>query len=180
MDIAIADGRIAAIAPSVAPNQAKRTVEVHGADRYVVPGLIDLHTHVAHGATTPGVGMGCVDPDVGGVGSGVTTLLDAGSVGIANVGVFGAYLLPKARTRLICFVNVGTFAHTTPAAADINRMEEIDQQAIASCIEANPGMIGGFKLRLVGPLVQERGEDVIRISKDIANEHHLPLMVHIG
>ena len=27
--------------------------------------------------------MGCVDPDVGGVGSGVTTLLDGGSVGIA-------------------------------------------------------------------------------------------------
>src|SRR5207249_5941113 len=159
---------------------AARVVQVKGDNRYVLPGLLDIHTHVAYGATTPGVGMGCVEPDVGGVGSGVTTVLDAGSVGIANVGVFGAHLLPKAKTRIICYVNVGTYAHTTPAAADVMNMTDINRAAIASCVQANPGLIGGFKLRLVGPVVQERGEDVIRLSKDIANEHGLPLMVHIG
>src|SRR6185312_9859473 len=157
-----------------------RVVAVRGTQRYVTPGLIDIHTHVAYGATTAGVGMGCVDPDVGGVGSGVTTVLDAGSVGIANVGVFGAHIVPHSSTRVICFVNVGTYAHTTPSAADVNSMAEIDRKAIASCIEANPGLIGGFKLRLVGPVVQERGEDVVRLSKEIADEHGLPLMVHIG
>jgi len=180
LDIAIAGGRIVAIEPDIATSEAARTVQVRGPQCYVVPGLIDLHTHVAFGATTPGVGMGCVDPDIGGVGSGVTTLVDAGSVGIANVGVVGAYLRPKTRTRLICFVNVGTYAHTTPAAADVNRLEEIDRQAIARCVQANPGLIGGFKLRLVGPFVHEHGEEVARLSKDIAAEHHLPLMAHIG
>jgi dihydroorotase len=153
---------------------------VRGSNRYVVPGLLDIHTHVGYGATTAGVGMGCVDPDVGGVGSGVTTVLDAGSVGIANVGVFGTHLIPKAKTRVVCFVNVGTYAHTTPSMADVNRMEEIDRKAIASCVQANPGLIGGFKLRLVGPVVQERGEEVVRLSKEVAVEHGLPLMVHIG
>jgi dihydroorotase len=180
LDIGISDGTIAAIEPEIAPKDAARVVEVRGDNRYVVPGLLDIHTHVGYGATTAGVGMGCVDPDVGGVGSGVTTVLDAGSVGIANVGVFGAHILPRAKTHVVCFVNVGTYAHTTPAAADVNRIEDIDRKAIASCIEANPGMIGGFKLRLVGPVVQERGEDVIRLSKDIARQHGLPLMVHIG
>ena len=180
MDIGCHGGRIAAIQPDIPASEATRVVEVRGANRYVVPGLIDIHTHVAYGGTTPGVGMGCVEPDVGGVGSGVTTLLDAGSVGIANVGVFGAHLLPTARTRIICFVNVGTYAHTTPSPADITRLEDIDRKAIASCIQANPGMIGGFKLRLVGPVVQERGEEVVRLAKDIATEHGLPLMVHIG
>jgi len=118
MDIGVSGGTITAIQPEIAAADASRVLEVRGANRYVVPGLIDIHTHVAYGATTPGVGMGCVEPDVGGVGAGVTTLLDAGSVGIANVGVFGAHLVPKARTRVICYVNVGTFAHTTPAAAD--------------------------------------------------------------
>jgi dihydroorotase len=180
LDIAVSNGTIAAIEPEIAAKEAARVVEVRGDNRYVVPGLIDVHTHVAYGATTVGVGMGCVDPDVGGVGSGVTTVLDAGSVGIANVGVFGTHLIPNAKTRVICFVNVGTFAHTTPAAADVTRMEDIDRKTIASCVQANPGLIGGFKLRLVGPVVQERGEDVIRLSKDVANEHGLPLMVHIG
>ena len=35
--------------------------------------------------------------------SGVTTVVDAGSVGIANLGVFSAHLLPKAKTRVIVF-----------------------------------------------------------------------------
>jgi dihydroorotase len=180
LDIGISGGRIAAIQAEIPASDAARVVEVRGTSRYVVPGLIDIHTHVAYGATTPGVGMGCVDPDVGGVGSGVTTLVDGGSVGIANVGVFSAHIVPKARTRVICFVNVGTFAHTTPAAADFVRMEDIDRQAIASCVQANPGLISGFKLRLVGPVVQERGQQVARLAKDIASEHGLPLMVHIG
>src|ERR1700694_4366776 len=141
MDIGIAGGRIAAIQKDIPDAEATRTVTVRGASRYVLPGLVDIHTHVAYGATTPGVGMGCVDPDVGGVGSGVTTLLDGGSVGIANVGVFNAHLLPKTKSRVICYVNVGTFAHTTPAAADVSRMEDVDRAAIASCVQANPGLI---------------------------------------
>ncbi len=180
MDIGIAGGAIVAIQPDIPVTDARRLVEVRSEKRYVVPGLIDIHTHVGYGATTPGVGIGCVDPDVGGIGSGVTTVVDAGSVGIANVGVFGAHLMPKAKTRVICYVNVGTFAHTTPAAADVTRMEDIDRKAIASCVQANPGLISGFKLRLVGPVVQERGEDVVRLSKEIADEHGVPLMVHIG
>jgi dihydroorotase len=180
MDIAISGGAIAAVQADIPASEATRVIQVKGDNRYVVPGLLDIHTHVGYGATTAGVGMGCVDPDVGGVGSGVTTVLDAGSVGIANVGVFGTHLIPNARTRVICFVNLGTFAHTTPAAADVMRMEDIDRKAIANCIQANPGLISGFKLRMVGPVVQERGEDVVKLSKEIAVEHGLPLMVHIG
>src|SRR5690242_16272577 len=85
LDIAIANGRIAAIQPNIASSEAKRTIRVQGDNRYVVPGLIDLHTHVGHGAQTDGVGMGCVTPDLGGVQSGVTTVVDGGSVGVANV-----------------------------------------------------------------------------------------------
>ena len=180
MDIGITDGKIAAIQPDIPVAEAKRTVEVRGANRRVVPGLIDLHTHVAQGGTTNGVGMACASPDLAGVHSGVTTVVDAGSVGIANLGVFSAHLLPKAKTRVIVFCNVGMFAHTTPGAPDVSRIEEIDRKAIAGCVEANPGLIGGFKLRLVGPVVHERGEEVVRLSKEITTEHNVPLMVHIG
>jgi dihydroorotase len=180
MDIAVSDGRIAAIGPDIAPAEAVRTIQVKGADRYVVPGLIDIHTHVAYGAQTPGVGMGCVKPDVGGVQSGATTVLDCGSVGVANIGVFKYHILPHARTRIVVFLNVGSFAHTMPSMADVNRMEDIDRKAIASCVQANPGLIQGLKLRMVGPVVQEQGEAVIRRCSEIAREHKLPLMVHIG
>jgi len=180
LDIAITDGKIAAVQADIPANEASKVVQVKGDSRYVVPGLLDIHTHVGYGATTAGVGMAGVDPDVGGVHSGVVTVLDAGSGGIANVGVFGTHLIPNAKTRVICFVNVGTFAHTTPAAADVMTMEDIDRKTIAACIQANPGLISGFKLRMVGPVVRERGEDVVKLAKEIAVEHGLPLMVHIG
>jgi dihydroorotase len=180
MDIAVSDGRIAAIAPDIAAEEATRVIQVQGDNRYVTPGLIDIHTHVAYGAQTPGVGMGCCDPDEIGVRAGVTTVLDCGSVGIANIGVFRYHILPRAKTRVIPFVNVGSYAHTMPGWADVSRMEDVNREAIASAIEANPGLIRGFKLRLVGPVAQNQGQQLIDLCKEISREHSLPLMVHIG
>jgi dihydroorotase len=180
LDIGVTGGRIAAIQPDIPAGEAKRVIEVRGANRYVVPGLIDLHTHVAYGATTPGVGMQCCDPDQIGVHAGVTTVVDGGSVGVANIGVFPFHILPKAKTRVIPFLNVGSYAHTMPGLADVESMAEVDAKAIAACIEANPGLVRGLKLRLVGPVAQNQGEELVRRCKQIAREHCLPLMVHIG
>jgi len=180
MDIGIGDGKIAAVEPNIPASEAERVVQVKGDSRYVTPGLIDLHTHVAHGAQTAGVGMGAVTPDIGGVHSGATTVVDGGSVGVAQVGVFRHHILPGAKTRVLVYLNIGSFAHTMPGLADISRIEDIDEKAIAACVEANPGLLSGFKLRLVGPVVRERGEEVIRRSKAISKEHKLPLMVHFG
>ncbi len=180
LDIGITDGKIAAIQPDISPKEAKRVVQVKGDSRYVTPGLIDLHTHVAHGATTDGVGMGAVTPDIGGVHAGVTTVVDGGSVGVAQVGVFRHHILPGAKTRVLVYLNIGSYAHTMPGLADIARIEDIDEKAIAAGVEANPGLLSGFKLRLVGPVVRERGEEVIKRSKAISKEHKLPLMVHFG
>jgi len=179
-DLGVTAGRIAAIEPDIPATEARRMIEVRGDNRYVTPGLIDIHTHVAYGATTPGVGMGCCDPDQVGVRAGVTTVLDCGSVGVANIGVLATHVMPGAKTRIIPFVNVGSYAHTMPDSADVNTLEEVNAAAIASCIEANPGFIKGFKLRLVGPVAQHQGEALVRRCKDISREHKLPLMVHIG
>src|SRR5262249_18140264 len=180
LDIGIADGKIAAIQPDISAGEAKRVVQVKGDSRYVTPGLIDLHTHVAHGAQTAGVGMGAVTPDIGGGHSRATAVGDGGSVGVARGGGVRHHLLPGAKTGVPVYRNLGSFAHPMPGLADISRIEDIDEQAIAACVEANPGLLSGFKLRLVGPVVRERGEEVIRRSKAISKEHKLPLMVHFG
>ncbi|MEO3854355.1 amidohydrolase family protein [Acrocarpospora sp. B8E8] len=178
LDVAITGGRVSALGQDILADQARRVIDVRG--RYVVPGLIDLHTHVAYGAITPGVGMEGCDPDVIGVGSGVTTLVDAGSVGVAAIGVFSAFIQPKASTRIVPYLNIGSYAHTMPTMVDVNSMDEIDQDAIARCMAANPGLVQGVKLRLVGPLVAERGKEVFAAAKDVAREYGVPLMVHIG
>src|SRR6266498_487703 len=128
MDIAVTGGRIAAIEAEIPAAEAKRVIQVKGDNRYVTPGLIDIHTHVAYGATTQGVGMGCCAPDQVGVHAGVTTLLDCGSVGVANIGVLQTHVIPNAKTRIIPFVNVGSYAHTMPGfAADYMSLDEINE-----------------------------------------------------
>jgi dihydroorotase len=69
-DVAIAGGKIAAVGPNLTGN---KVIDVSG--KVVTPGLIDLHTHVFTGT------VGRVSPDKVGVQKGITTVVDAGSVG---------------------------------------------------------------------------------------------------
>jgi dihydroorotase len=180
LDIALRGDQIVAVGHDLQSADAVRTIAVRGANRYVAPGLIDLHTHVAYGATTPGVGLDCCDPDVVGVGSGVTTVVDTGSVGVTNIGVFASHIIPAATTRVLCYLNVGSKALTTSRPADVLDLDEVDRPAIARCVEANPGLISGIKLRITGPFVLDQGEALIDLSKAIAVEHGVPFMAHIG
>jgi len=180
LDIAITGGTITRVAPDIPASEAARVLEVRGAGRRVVPGLIDLHTHVASGATTDGVGMGMCDPDDIGVRSGVTTVVDCGSVGVANLGVFPAHILPKAKTRVITLVNAGSHAHTMPGPADVSELGDINRDALQNAAGHNPGLIAGIKLRIVGPVFQAIGEDIITTAKAAASDLGVPLMVHIG
>jgi dihydroorotase len=180
LDIAITGGKIAKIAAGIEPEDAARVIEVRGAGRYVVPGLIDLHAHVANGAVTKGVGTGSCDADDIGVRSGVTTVADCGSVGVANLGVFPAHILPKAKTRIITLVNAGSHAHTMPGAADVNSLGDINRDALEKAAGHNPGLIAGVKLRVVGPAFQDAGEEIITAAKAAARDLGVPLMVHIG
>jgi dihydroorotase len=109
-------------------------------------------------------------------------VVDCGSTGAYNFGLFPTHVLPRAKTRILCFLNVGSHGllYMHKHRPDVPRLEDVDRDAIAACVEANPGLVDGIKLRLVGDLVQERGEDLVRLAEDVAREHHLPLMVHIG
>ena len=107
-DVAIADGKIAAVAADISADEAARVVEVRG--RYVTPGLIDLHTHVYEGVNGNGV-----NADVGGVRAGVTTMVDAGSSGCDTYGGFPAHIIPNNATEVIPFLHIcRTGLATTP------------------------------------------------------------------
>ncbi|MDV7270726.1 adenine deaminase [Thioclava sp. A2] len=53
MDIAIAEGRFAAIAPDLSASIGPATEVIDAAGRYMVPGLCDAHMHIESGMLTP-------------------------------------------------------------------------------------------------------------------------------
>jgi len=91
-DVAITDGKIAAVAESIPADQAGRSVDARG--KLVVPGLIDLHAHLfyGHGSGTP--------PDTSCLARGTTTAYDGGSVGVAAFTAFKTFVISPSRTRV--------------------------------------------------------------------------------
>ena len=92
LDIAITSGKIAAIAEGIPTSEARRHIVVKVSAATSVPGLIDLHTHFAFGLQSPGVNWMAADPEIAGVRSGVTTVVDCGTCGAYNFGVVPTYI----------------------------------------------------------------------------------------
>ena len=55
-DVAIVDGQIVDVAKNMDPQKATRTIAVP--EKYVVPGLVDIHAQVYVGVTTWGIAAG--------------------------------------------------------------------------------------------------------------------------
>lgn len=107
MDVAIAEGKIAQVAPDIPATNAKKVVDVTGL--IVTPGLVDMHVHVF-----PGNDLGAyianaqtsVAPDGFTFRAGVTTVVDAGSSGWKNFRQLKAQTIDRAQTRVLALLNI--------------------------------------------------------------------------
>lgn len=106
MDVAVADGKIAKVAKHIDSAQSKKTIDAKGL--YVVPGLVDIHTHVFVGSKADQFadGINSVSPDDFTFKSGVTTVVDAGTSGWRNFPVFKEQVIDKSQTRILAFLNI--------------------------------------------------------------------------
>ena len=139
----------------------------------MVPGLIDLHTHVYDGVNGNGV-----EADLGGVRSGVTTMVDAGSAGCDTFGGFPRHIIPDNATEIICFLHIcRTGLATTP---DIFSPSSIDLDKTIQVASENRHIIAGIKARMVSPALEIMGMEMPRLAKRAATEAGIKLMVHIG
>src|SRR5206468_1815377 len=105
-DVAVAGGKIAAVAPRIEPADAFKTIDVSGL--YVTPGLVDIHVHVFAGTGEKGsyAGDNSVYPDGFTLRVGVTAVADAGCAGWRNFEDFKTRVIDRARTRVFAFLNI--------------------------------------------------------------------------
>lgn len=105
-DVAMADGKVAAVSANIDPALASKTVDASGL--YVTPGLIDIHAHVytyngQRGAYADDHG---VMPDGFSFRAGVTTLADPGSSGWRTFEDFKTRIIDHSRTRVLALLNI--------------------------------------------------------------------------
>jgi dihydroorotase len=105
-DVAVAGGKIAAVAARIDPAAALKVVDVAGL--YVTPGLIDIHVHVfaGMGERASYAGDNSVYPDGFTFRSGVTTVADTGSSGWRNFEDFKQRIIDRSKTRVLALLNI--------------------------------------------------------------------------
>ncbi len=136
MDVAIAGGKIARVAPNIPPEQAKKVVAVPG--YFVTPGLVDIHVHYyAVGSPLS------IMPDNSALQSGVTTAVDAGSSGCKNFDDFNQTTIRRARTRVLAFLNIVSTGMAV--AANEQDPDFMDIGCVVDVMKRYPEIIVGVK-----------------------------------
>ena len=171
LDLAVENGRIAALGQALPVPESARTIDARG--KLVAPGLIDVHTHLYEHATAVGT-----NPDLAGVRSGVTTLLDAGSGGSGTYEGFQQRVIPISHTRIFSLLHLGRGG--LAFAPEIRDSQDVDMDGTIATVERHRGTILGIKVRAVGPAVNTMGVELVRLARRAAAETRTRVMVHIG
>jgi dihydroorotase len=145
MDVAIQNGKIAAVAKNIDAGLSAQLVDATG--MYVTPGLVDLHAHVFAG-TEPNHsysnGTSALAPDGYTFRSGVTTVVDCGGAGWKSFPAFKKNVIDNSRTRVLSFLNiVGEGMRGDPHEQNVSDM---NPKKAAETALANKDIIVGFKL----------------------------------
>jgi dihydroorotase len=111
-DVAVFQGKIAAIEKDIPADQAGKVVDV--SKLFVTPGLIDIHYHVGHGGSpldwfTPEARAHALPlgiPADMALQSGVTTIVDAGTAGAETFLQEKEEVIDRAKVRVLAFLNI--------------------------------------------------------------------------
>jgi dihydroorotase len=171
-DLAVRDGRVAAVAPRLDPADAAQVVDAGG--QILTPGLIDLHTHIYWGATYWGI-----EPDPVAARSGVTTWIDVGSAGAYTFPGFREYIARPGQVRVLCFLNLSAIGLVAPTW-ELSNLDYCDVGLATQIVEANRDLIVGIKARIDQHTTRGTGIRPLELARQLADRVALPLMVHIG
>ena len=173
-DVAIADGKIAAVAANIDAADAAKVVDASGF--YVTPGLVDIHVHVYAGTGERGsyAGDNSVYPDGFTLRSGVTTVVDAGSSGWRSFDDFKNRVIDRSKTRVLAFLNiVGAGMRGDTFEQNLSDMEA---KPTADMALRHKGVIVGIKT------AHYNGPEWTPVERavDAGTQANIPVMVDFG
>jgi dihydroorotase len=175
MDIAIRNGKIAAVQKDILPASAKDVLDVRG--RLVLPGMIDTHAHCYKYVS----GRFGLDADMVGVHSGVTTVIDQGGPSCMTFPGFRHFVAEPAKTRVYAFLSSylvgGLEGHLYP---NLYSPDGVDIDATVRAAKANLDLVRGIKGHAEIGGFARWGIKVLQMSAEIGRQTSLPVYVHFG
>ena len=175
MDVAIEDGKVFQIAKNIDAASAFQVVNASG--MYVMPGLIDLHSHNFFG-TEPDAYLAnsftALPPDGFSFRSGVTTIVDVGGAGWRNFKTFKKQTIDHSKTRVLSFLNI--VGSGMGGGAIEQNLGDMDAKLTAMAAKANSDYVVGVKVaHFYGP---EWGP--VEKAVEAGRLANIPVMVDFG
>jgi dihydroorotase len=169
-DVAVLDGKVAAIETSIAAERGIDVVDATGL--YVTPGLVDLHTHVHYGLQ-----LG-IEADAVAARSGTTTWVDAGTFAQNEVPGFRRFIVEPARAHIYGFV----YLYPSNRNPDDDTIKYVNgmMDRTGRMAVANRDIILGVKLQVGSNMNGRYSLEFLKIARRLCDKYALPLMVHIS
>lgn len=168
-DVAIRNGKILALG-DFSQEQTHFVIDAKGC--YVVPGLIDHHSHIY-----PLMKTGIPSESLC-FAAGVTTVVDAGSIGYATYEGYRNFIQSETLLQIRPYLNVcATGLATLPYLENLDP-DSFDEGRIAEIFAKFPGEFEGLKIRTSKNIVKEFGFQPLDRTLKIAEKIGVPIMVH--
>jgi dihydroorotase len=174
-DIGIRWGRIAAIEPSI---DAARTVHaIDAGGKLVVPGLVDLHSHVYPQGSALGLPADELTPYTC-----TTTYVSGGDAGANNFSALRHYIIAQARSRIFAFVHISSIGLAGFPVGEALNIDYADVEAAARTVAENRDVVLGVKVRISKDIVGSNGLEPLKRAIAAAERagSGIRVMCHIG
>ena len=161
-DVAIAGGRIVAVAPSIA---AGKSYTFDATNKVVAPGLIDIHTHSTQTPSGPRFELQ----------DGVTGWIDGGTRGADTIetAIGVVRTAPQTAALLVSIGRHGLGAYNGNVAL-------ADVAACRAAIETHRDVVVGVKVRMSKSVTGDLDLEILRRAQEVTTPLGLPVMIHIG
>ena len=172
-DIGMRFGRIEALEADIPPARANRVLNAAG--RLVVPGLIDLHSHIF----PTGIG---IPPDELVPFQGTTTMVSAGDAGASTFATYRRYMAAQSRTRLFAFVHIANIGLSAFPVGELFNIDFAQTDAAAKVLAENADIAIGIKVRMSQNVIARHGLEPLKRAiraSEIAGGG-AKVMCHIG
>ena len=173
-DVAIADGKVFQVAVNISTSNAEIVVDASG--MYVVPGLIDIHSHNFFGTESTYLSNGpeALPPDGFSFKAGVTTIVDVGGAGWRNFENFKSQTIDNSKTRVLSFLNI--VGSGMKGGVIEQNMNDMDAKLTALVARQYPEYIVGVKLAHYSGVEWKPTETAVEAGR-LAD---IPVMIDFG
>ncbi len=169
-DIGICKGKIAYIG-KINPETALTVVDA--ANKYVTPGLIDFHCHVAYGSD-----WASVPAEVYAPASGVTTVVDAGSLGCGGFDAFAKGILSQSVLGMKAYLYLSSGGQVGLGSNEDHNPALINEDLISEVVEKYRDKIVALKLKVDKERLDAYGLEPLRLAVQIGEKVGLPVIAH--